>query len=152
MFDRKLKWLVLAALLLNAATVALVFHFTRPQQPEPSRPAFKIMEEKLAFDAGQIEKYTTLHRAHRRTTDSLLQEIGQLRKKMYANPPAGSPDSLAQKIGQVQVEIEHVTFQHFQDLRKICSPTQQGKLDSLLFETVQRVTLPGRQNGPPPRH
>lgn len=147
MTDNRLKWLVFAALLLNAAAFAF-FWFDRPKPP---RPPHEIIVDALGMDAAQQAAYTLMHRAHRRTTDSLLQNIASIRKQLYSRSAPAAPDSLFRAIGQMQAQIEAVTFQHFEDVRGICRPEQQGKLDELLLETVQRVTQQGRKGKSPPR-
>jgi periplasmic protein CpxP/Spy len=57
-------------------------------------------------------------------------------------------DTILQRIGSVQAQIESITYDHFKDVRKICTPEQQVQLDTLLGKTVQRILTPKDKKRP----
>jgi hypothetical protein len=66
---------------------------------------------------------------------------------------------LAQQIGELQTEIEVITFNHFMDLKQLCGKDQQDKLHTLLDEFYRRNRPPGPdrpkdagEHRPPLRH
>ena len=70
---------------------------------------------------------------------------------MYAQKSV-SMDSTLQAIGLLQQQIELVTYQHFENLRKICTPEQQTKLDKMLVGAVQHVLMSKGDKPPPPQN
>ena len=134
-----LKYFVVAALLINAATL-IFFWLKRPAHKPPKRIENIIIEE-LKMDSKQQAIYTTQHKAHHRLHDSLLQLVAAQRRVLYAQKQ-GANDTILQKIGALQQEIELVTHNHFIDVRNICTPEQQIILDNLLERTFQRLLQP----------
>lgn len=134
-----LKYLVVAALLINAAT--LIFFWLKRPAHKPQRRIARIIVDELKMDSKQQAIYTTQHKAHHRTHDSLLQRIAAQRRILYAQSQATN-DTILQKIGALQQEIELVTHQHFIDVRNICTPEQQIILDNLLEKTFQQLLQP----------
>jgi hypothetical protein len=131
-----LKYFVIAALLINATT--LIFFWLK--RPAPKRIENIIIDE-LKMDNQQQAIYTMQHRAHHHLHDSLLQLIAAQRRILYAQKQSAN-DTILQKIGALQQEIELVTHKHFIDVRNICTPEQQIILDNLLEKTFQRLLQP----------
>lgn len=145
-----LKYIVAAALLVNVTTL-IFFWVTRPPQGgRPPKEAFDTITQELKLDNDQQKAFMTLRQQHHGKHDSLLQLIAEKRKVLYSQKPA-SLDSILLPIGQLQQEIELVTYQHFEDMRKICTPEQQAKLDKLLVGAAQRVLMPEDNKPPPPK-
>ena len=136
-----LKYLVAIALIINAATLIL-FWFNRPPQEGKRglRPA-QVLVEELKLDEKQQAIYQTLRDQHHQAHDSLLQIIAAQRQILYSQKQVVN-DTILQKIGLLQQEIERITYAHFKDIRKICTPEQQAQLDILLEKTVQNILMP----------
>ncbi len=145
-----LKYLVVAALLINSGTLIL-FWLKRPlNDNRPPRP-LQILEKELQLDNKQLDTYEILKKQHHRSNDSLLQLMAEKRRMLYSSKSI-AVDSTIHEIGLIQQEIESITYHHFEDLRKICTPKQQAKLDNLLLGAVQHLLMPkDRRNPPPPR-
>lgn len=134
-----LKYIVFAALLINAIT--LVFFWLKRPAHKPPKRIENIVIDELKMDTKQQAIYTKQHKAHHRTHDSLLQLIAAQRRILYAQKQ-GTNDTILQKIGTLQQEIELVTYNHFIDVRNICTPEQQIILDNLLERTFQQLLQP----------
>ncbi len=150
MKNNGLKYIVVAALLVNVATL-LFFWFTRP--PHLDRPQGEkgdLISKELNLNSDQQATFTTLKRQHHRTHDSLLQIIAEKRMVLYAQKTA-SLDSTIQVIGHLQEQIELMTYQHFEKVQEICTPEQQAKLDKMLAGAVQHVLMPNNEKKPPPK-
>ena len=145
-----LKYLVVAALLINTGTL-IFFWLKRPlNDNRPPRP-LQILEKELQLDNKQLDTFEILKKQHHRSHDSLLQLMAEKRRMLYSSKSV-AVDSTIQQIGAIQQEIESITYHHFEDLRKICTPEQKAKLDSLLVGAVQHLLMPkNRGNHPPPR-
>jgi periplasmic protein CpxP/Spy len=151
MSNNLLKYVVVVALLINAATLGFFWLKHPPQEGGgPQKPPFQIIIDELRLDEGQQKTYEILRGQHRHSTDSLLKRISEKRTRLYDKSPV-LLDSIAQQIGAFQQQIELVTFHHFEDVRKICTPEQQKKLDEILLRTVQRVLSTQGERPPLPR-
>lgn len=150
MRNNGLKYIVVAALLLNVATL-LFFWFTRPPHPNGlPKEKVDLISKELNLSDDQQAAFTTLKRQHHRTHDSLLQIIAGKRTVLYTQKPA-SLDSTMHVIGQLQEQIELMTYQHFEKVREICTPEQQVKLDKMLAGAVQQVLMPTGSKPLPPK-
>lgn len=132
-----LKYLVVIALLINAVTLIFFWDNHLSQGVKPAR----LLIEELKLEGKQQTIYKSLHRQHHQVHDSLLQIIAAQRQILYS-PKQGTNDSVLHQIGHLQEEIERITYDHFKDVRKICTPEQQEKLDILLGKTVQNILTP----------
>ena len=149
MKNNALKYIVAVALLANAATL-IFFWYNRPERRDnPNVGPRKILEETLKLDKAQQDVFQTLKVQHHTAHDSLLQRIADKRQILYRQKE-GVNDSILNQIGALQQDIERITYNHFNDVRKICTPTQQAQLDSLLVKTVQQILIPRNQKRPPP--
>lgn len=148
MKNNALKYLVVAALLANTATL-LFFWLKRPPRGDRPKPPFEILTQELQLNTEQQKAFTLLHKQHHHVHDSLLQSMAEKRKVLYTQKTS-QIDSIVQQIGLIQQEIEVITYYHFEDVRKICTPEQQTKLDNILVRSVQHVLMPKGNKQPPP--
>lgn len=141
--------MVVAALLINAAT--LIFFWLKFASTDNGHrpPPRDLLEKELQFDGKQLAAFDVLKKQHHQQHEQLLQQIAEKRKVLYA-PNVVSIDSTVQQIGLLQQQIERMTLSHWEDVRKICTPEQQSKLDTLLFRAVQRILNPNSERKPPP--
>jgi periplasmic protein CpxP/Spy len=143
-----LKYIVIAALLINAATL-IFFWLNRREEIPPKRP-FEVLIEALKLNNEQQDAYKNLREKHHEKHNNLLTRIAGQRKILYSQKQTIN-DTIIHNIGLLQEEIELLTYQHFEDVRKICTPEQQVKLDSVLTKTVQNVLQPLNQRRLPRR-
>jgi periplasmic protein CpxP/Spy len=148
MKNNGLKYLVAIALIINAATL-IFFWYNRPHQEgnQASRPGRLLIEE-LKMDEKQQALFSPMRDQHHQAHDSLLALIATQRQILYPQKQAVN-DTAIQKIGLLQQQIERVTYDHFMDVRKICTPEQQAQLDVLLEKTVQNILTPKDKRRPP---
>jgi periplasmic protein CpxP/Spy len=150
MKNNGLKYLVAIALIINAATL-IFFWYNRPSQ-EGKRGARQgqVLVEELKMDEKQLVLFKPLRDQHHQAHDSLLQIIASQRQILYSQKQVAN-DIVLQKIGLLQQEIERITYDHFREVRKICTPEQQAQLDILLEKTVQNILMPKDKRRPPPQ-
>jgi periplasmic protein CpxP/Spy len=141
MKNNGLKCLVAIALIINAATLIFFWYNRPPEEGKRGLRPAQVLVEELKFDAQQQITYQTLRSLHHQAHDSLLQIIADQRQILYSQKQAAN-DTIVQKIGHLQQEIERMTYDHFKDIRKICTPEQQAQLDILLEKTVQNILMP----------
>lgn len=136
--NRRKFYLLLIGLLIISNLATLFFMMqNRKHKPFGYGPK-KVIIEKLAFDEEQIVAYEKLidqHRMDIRTNDQkiiqLKKELYRLLLKRYSNQET---DSLTKEIGHTQQEIERIHFNHFKDIKSICTPEQMPNFDLLIGE------------------
>jgi periplasmic protein CpxP/Spy len=141
-----LKYIVIAALLINAAT--LIFFWLKQQEERPPKRPFEVLIEALKLNNEQQDAYKNLREKHREVHNNLLTRMAEQRKGLYTQKNTIN-DTIIHNIGLLQEEIELLTYHHFEDVRKICTPEQQVKLDSVLTKTVQNGLNPQNKRRPP---
>jgi hypothetical protein len=85
-----------------------------------------------------------LREQHHQAHDSLLKIIANQRQILYRQKH-GANDSMLHQIGLLNQDIERITYNHFMDIRKICTPEQQTQMDILLEKTVQNILMPKKK-------
>lgn len=128
---KKTKILTIFCVLLVALNLYLISTSLMHRGHRPGRHEEKkhIVIHELHLDKGQIVKYEKMidwHRSHIRDAD---RKIMDLKKQLYTsldNPQSDQVknDSLIAEIGKVQVEIEHIHYKHFQDIKSLCRKDQ----------------------------
>jgi periplasmic protein CpxP/Spy len=146
MKNNGLKYLVAIALLINAATLIFFWYNRPPQEGRRGSKPGRVLLEELKMDEQQVAQFIPLRDQHHKSHDSLLQIIATQRQLLYSQKQAAN-DTILHKIGLLQEEIERVTYSHFIDVRKICTPEQQVQLDSLLGKTVQNILTSKNKRG-----
>lgn len=105
----------------------------------------EIVIEKLHFNPEQIGKYDVLIKAHQNKVMSADQKINAIKAEMYLqlkrNPNMQIVDSLQEEISRVQAEIEAVHFEHFLEIKAICTPAQLDDFNRLT-EEIGRLFAP----------
>jgi hypothetical protein len=160
-----MKWLsmaVIGLLITNLAIVSTILFKKEAPAPIPQRPLPPGAEpgvgpknyiiEKLKFDAAQQEAYEKLIFNHRNSINQKEDEIKFLKNKLYATLSAKSlpaeKDSLIAAIQTVQQQIENIHYNHFADIKKICTPQQLPLYNELSKEFASFFMPPKR----PPHH
>jgi periplasmic protein CpxP/Spy len=141
MKNNGLKYLVAIALIINAATLIFFWYNRPPEEGKRGARPGQVLIEELKMDEKQLALFKPLRDQHHQAHDSLLQIIADQRQILYSQKQAAN-DTIVQKIGHLQQEIERITYDHFKDIRKICTPEQQAQLDILLEKTVQNILMP----------
>jgi Spy/CpxP family protein refolding chaperone len=134
-------WVIAGILLVNVSLLAFILLGGPRHQP----PDFLL--EKLNFSEEQKEKFGELKGEHRSTINRQRSEIDALKDKLYENFSSKSftdeeARKITKKIGQREAEGDLLTFQHFREIRNMCTPEQQGKFDRLINEIVRGMNGP----------
>jgi periplasmic protein CpxP/Spy len=149
MKNNGLKYLVAIALIINAATL-IFFGYNRPSEEgkRAARPG-RVLIEELKMDEKQQAIFKPLREQHHQAHDSLLAGIAAQRQILYSQKQVAN-DTILQQIGRLQQQIERITYDHFKEVRKICTPEQQAQLDVLLEKIAQNILMPKDKKRPPP--
>ncbi len=145
---------VIALLLLNLGTLGFLLLRRPPHTPGmgPDRPGRHIVET-LHLNAEQQQQFEALKTAHheqmlaneRAYRDALGSYFALLKADTAAT---AQRDSLEAALARIQRERASVTFQHFTDLKALCTAEQKKDFETLIPD-LMRVILP--ENRPPRR-
>jgi hypothetical protein len=147
--------------LLNAATLA--FFLTgnhrgpRPHGRKEAGPK-NIVIEKLKLDDEQVVKYEELiaeHLAAINKNDSLMFEARHALFVQLSEQDQTEIEVQLNTIGRLQKEVENVHFQHFTDLKALCTEEQLPAFEKLIDELAAFFNGSKPQQGkrpPHPRH
>lgn len=172
----KNKWLMILILLLvlaNAATLVSYWinnskNHTKGQ-PIPGMQPSRFLIEQLNFNDDQQKRYRVLIKEHQEKTRELRKQMRDAKENMFTLMSQGQvPDSTlrqaASAVGHTMESLDMVTFRHFQEVRKLCTPEQVAHFDKIIHEVLSMMAPhpgpggPGRPGsgrpdfGPDPMH
>lgn len=153
--SRVLGLVVLLLVVLNIVLLTFLWLGRTQKDLRPNRDGGRYLEEQLQLSPEQIEQLNDLRNSHFRKTDDIRRKLHEAREKLHRlwakeNPEQEVRDA-SNKIGDLQAQLELATFQHFSDIRKICTD-QQKKIFDRIIQDVLRMGK-GREgsnaSGPP---
>ena len=114
-------------------------------------PKDKIIAD-LKFTPDQVDLFKDLIEKHQAAMRELKDKGREIRNQYFdllkqEQPNQELTDELSAAIANNQKEIEQVTFNHFKDVRKICSAEQKVKFDGMIGDVLNGMA---RAGGPPP--
>jgi periplasmic protein CpxP/Spy len=129
-------------LVLNVVTLALLWRMNAApgRPPRPSAAAEFLMRE-LQFQPTQREQYRQLITEHRQQMHELEAERRRLRNTLFVGLAQNDTTALA-ALRKLAGQTEWLTFQHFQDVRHIATPTQQTRFDQIIQGVLQKMEPP----------
>jgi protein CpxP len=155
----KIKLLTIAVitlLVLNLGTLGFLL-FSAPNKQHPlhaggfeGRPKPReIIIKKLDFDTNQIKQYDERIAWHRQNIRAVEDDIRNSKNELYLllnSSPVNekAKDSLILALSNDQKRIESIHFQHFQDIKKICTPKQLDLYKELSEELSKLFSKPPR--------
>jgi periplasmic protein CpxP/Spy len=156
------KWIAILTLLLllgNIVTLTLLWTKNSMQDTVPSNVPPPLNAEKadvfltreLQLTTEQQTQYRTLIVAHQAVAKP-LQDSLQMAKELFFNLLKSSATTAAimqnanDAIGRYEVLLNETKFDHFKQLRSICTPVQQIKFDEVIQTALRKMG-----NGKPPR-
>lgn len=135
----KIKVLSILCIGLVITNILLIWFFVAHKPPfRNNEGPKKIVIEKLAFDDIQIKDYEKLIGWHRTEIKKSDEKLFELKNKLYAtllnNDTLNLKDSLITQIGEIQMEIEHIHYKHFTDIKGLCKPNQIKRFEDFSLE------------------
>jgi len=139
-------WKIFALLLVVLNCSLLAFLFSKPSyrapQPAEHGPARFIIKE-LKFTKEQEASFETLKTVHHDSMMVLKREGKQLREEFFlglqSDRTLTEQDSLLKNILANQESIETITYLHFADVKKLCTPEQQVTFNKIITEIIERL-------------
>ncbi len=148
------KLAVIVLVLCNIGLLATIWF--RPHPPQDMRHGEQTRNyviSTLKFSDEQGKQYDALIVLHKEAMKNQKRACASCRTLFFsgiANPrqnPAVA-DSLASAVADCQKKIELVTYNHFSDVRKICTDAQKAEFDKIILDVVRKMI--GNPGAPPP--
>ena len=153
------KLLVFSTVALLIINVVLVYFLwtSKKRHPKSKRGGDRgdwVVKE-LNLDDRQKEEHKKIKDAHFATLKPIFDSITSARKNLYGliNDSTVNDSAVSEYtriIGEQHALVSRYTFDHFKQLRAICNPAQQMKLDTIVQKIVQdmgrRGAKPGKDN------
>lgn len=162
-----LTLIIIGLLILNLFTISVVWFksssaqlLDHPDLPPPGReePSTLIIR-RLHFNEQQQRQYRELVAEHQDRTQQLNNQAAQLYRTYYGLLASPSVDtvranSINQEIAHNQQVTAQLNFSHFQQIKALCRPDQQGYFTNLVDELAhlfgRRQHTPHQPPGGPP--
>jgi protein CpxP len=140
----KLLVIIMVILLLtNIALIAFIL-FNKPEEKRSGRADREAMmteflQKQIGFDKQQMQQYDTLNNRHKEKMKMRFDEMRNNKQLIYQSVGSqafsdSAINEAAIKLSAPQKDVETTMLQHFATIRKICTPEQQPKFDSLIYK------------------
>jgi len=154
-------WIILILTVLNISAM-LIFWLNKPpfhgphqhhQFPSKFIPDFVINELKL--QPNQIIAFDSLEHSNFMKTRTILDSLHFLKQTLYSDAFQKSSnsskiDSIIIHISALESRLNRLIFDHLNELRKICTPWQQQKLQELYLDMLEKSQPENLPPPPPP--
>jgi hypothetical protein len=146
---RLLKWLVIALIVINIATIAtVVWHahqfrhdrmFIHEMPLNRNFPEFSghLLKEKLKFSNSQMDEFHKISSEFRSTGKEISEQMADLRNAMFEELNSEKPDTTklfvyAGKIGDMHCTLKKQMVLYFLKLKGMCNHEQSDSLQKIL--------------------
>lgn len=149
----KFLYIVLGLLVISNLILAYFVFEIRSHRNHPVKPK-DIIIERLKFNPSQIEKYDEYILIQRRNVRELKSEIRELKSELYSQLSLNQNDttinSIMLEISERQQELERSHYNHFLEIKSICTKEQLPLFEDLSEDLVEIFQF-DRRPPPPPR-
>ena len=141
-----ISFIAIGLLVLNLALIAVLFTHQK-HRPAPRERPRNIIIESLQFDEAQIKEYDKLITEHRSAIENQEKNILSLKNQLYSSLSVDEDSllviSLEQQLGQLQIGIEELHYEHFQQIKNLCRPNQLDHFNELM-KNISEIFSPPR--------
>ena len=154
----KTKSLITIIIFLLITNIGMLIFFVLLSKPAEKRQRnhetngmYKSLQNDVGFSKVQLDQYQALREGQMKNVRPMFNEVRETKKAFYELISSDNvPDSLfsadADSIAQKQKELDTQMFLYFKKIRKICTPEQIGKFDSVMKKVIVRMV--GRPGEP----
>ena len=148
----KLYILIIGILLVTNIAVLFFFLKGKPDQPKGNKgggPAMmkEFLKNDVGFNDQQIQQYDTLSKQHREKSKADFDTLKVSKEQQFKELGSkGFSDSaiaeMANRSAEKQKLMEAKMLNYFASIRKLCTPEQQPKFDSLFYKVWGKKKKP----------
>jgi hypothetical protein len=143
----KLKLLSIVVILLFVLNLFTLFISLRPgprhRPPDTREQALEYLMRELQYDQAQRKASQGILQKHRVRMDSIMETMKLERRQLFRQLN-GESDTLAYRIGALQMEAEKEALRYFRALRGIAKSSQKAQFDAVIEKAMRRMPPPGR--------
>lgn len=160
-----LVWTIVLLVVVNLSTLITIVYQQRKSsrsesvavsgqvKADPNGDKFsgRYFRDQLNWDNEQMEKFRIINPLFRPKLREITTELAQKREQMLLEMSAAKSDTvllntLSDSIGFLHSDLKKITYRYYLELKGICSPEQQIKLEQLFGEVFPNdgsVSTPG---------
>lgn len=154
-------WVLILLVIINVvALTTMIYQRHNPvtgySGPLPSEDMdFRGMNYFLRHELNLTDEQFELLRQQRResiqASGRIMRSLHDKRNEMLEEIMKEDPNEkqlkkLSNEIGELHAELKLKTFNHFLEIKRMCTPEQEVRLNQFLLEIKERNPLPGRRN------
>lgn len=144
--------LFLIGILLLTNIILVVFFVGKKDTGKPrgnrDRSAWvrDFLKDSVGFNEQQLTQYDKLRQQNRENMKPLFEDLGNAKLKFYEMVGKPGTDSANQAaaalIGEKQQALDMAFFNHFRQVRSICTPEQLPNYDLQVHHIIERMVAP----------
>lgn len=152
--NRLLTLLVFVLIILNAVLLSVLFigNGKKAHPPHPGPDFKEILIQDLGFTRKQADSFRELAQGHHQQMMGINREHNRLIHEYFGSLANGKDNNpgLMEKIKNTEQSKIELTYQHFEDIKGLCTTDQLKDFPVVLNKAVD-ILLPGAKKRPPPR-
>ncbi len=159
------KVLIFIIAILLLTNMAILVYFLWLKQPEVvdrenehrREGLSQTLKKEVGFNDQQVAAYRQLKDQQWKTMKSKFDDLRRAKDSLFyllsvPDVSDSTVDKAADLIADRQKQLDMQAFNHFKELRKVCTPEQLPKYDTLIQRMFHRMTSTSfRKGGPPSR-
>lgn len=126
-----------------------------PNRPRAGGTPADFLEKELSFTQEQKDQFRLLREDHHAKVQAIRDSVRQLKRQFFEQLGKPMSDSDIAKvtadIAEKMAKVDKITFQHFREVRQMCTPAQQQKFDEVIDEMLERLAVGAEGRGRPPQ-
>jgi protein CpxP len=157
--NKILVWVVIFLMIANVAVLATIWIMHNNSRPQRGTPADYLVKE-LGLNDEQQNKLHALAKEHHEQSEKIKEQIKNARHdlfKLLQQPEINdsAKKTAADNVAKNLEQLDLLTFDHFKEVRTICTPQQQKKFDEIIEDVLQMIASapprpqPGNDRRPP---
>lgn len=155
--NKILIWSVVLLMIVNVAVlIALILSHHKPVDHRGT-PADYLIKE-LGLNAEQQKRLKGLADQHHQQAETIMVKIKDARDSLFGllQQPTisdSTKNAAADNVAKNLEQLDLLTFDHFKQVRAICTPDQQKKFDKIIQDVLRMIAegAPQGHRPPPPR-
>lgn len=149
----KILLIIIGVLLMtNFVLIAFLLNPSSKKGPRGDKTAMiaTFLQKEIGFDNQQLKQYDSISDLNRTKVKAMFEALkndkdGEFKELATGNFNDTAIAKSANTIALKQREIEMVLYQHYKEIRNLCSPQQQPAFDSLFYKVLNKRNMPPKK-------
>ena len=144
----KILIVIIAVLLLTNIVLVSFLLLNKPSSKKGMRSdrtalIAAFLEKELGFDQQQLKQYENISDPNRTQVSAMFEALGKDKEQQFKQLATDNfSDAAILKTADLiafrQKEIDIVLYNHFKQIRNLCTPPQQPKFDSMFYKVLSK--------------